>query len=136
VAEIRVVHANELSEVTGQTPGMHRMAAVDAASCGSEKLWVGLVTVEPDARTGAHHHGEVDSVVCVTGGQIAIRWGDRLENRAKAGPGDFIFIPANLVHQEINESDSEVAESIVIRSGDNVVVNVAMASELLDAERG
>jgi uncharacterized RmlC-like cupin family protein len=136
VAEIRVIHAHELSEATGQTAGMRRMAAVDAASCGTEKLWVGVVTVEPETRTGAHHHGEVDSVVCVTGGRIAIRWGDRLENSARAGPGDFIYIPANLVHQEINESESQAAESIVIRSGDNVVVNVAMASELLEAERG
>ena len=136
MAEIRVVHAHELSEATGQTPGMRRKAAIDRAICGSEKLWVGVVTVEPETRTGAHHHGDCDSVVCVTGGRIAIRWGDRLEKRAVAEAGDFIYIPANLVHQEINESDSESVGSIVIRSGDNVVVNVVLAEELLEAERG
>jgi uncharacterized RmlC-like cupin family protein len=130
------VHANELSEATGQTPGMRRMAAVDVTSCESERLWVGVVTVEPETRTGAHHHGETDSVVCVTAGRIAIRWGDRLENRAEAAPGDFIYIPANLVHQEINESTDTAVDSIVIRSGDNVVVNVVLAEELLEAERG
>ena len=133
--EIKVIHANELSEATGQTPGMHRMAAVDTASCGSEKLWVGIVTVEAATRTGAHHHGECDSVVCVTAGRIAIRWGERLENRADAEAGDFIYIPANLVHQEINESDTEAVDSIVIRSGDNVVVNVVLGDELREAER-
>jgi uncharacterized RmlC-like cupin family protein len=115
---------------------MRRKAAIDRAICGSEKLWVGVVTVEPETRTGAHHHGDCDSVVCVTGGRIAIRWGDRLEKRAVAEAGDFIYIPANLVHQEINESDSESVGSIVIRSGDNVVVNVVLAEELLEAERG
>jgi len=136
VAEIRVVRSNELSEATGQTPGMHRMAAIDQASCGSEKLWVGVVTVEPATSTGAHHHGECDSVVCITEGRIAIRWGDRLENRAEAGPGDFIYIPAQLVHQEINESADTAVDSIVIRSGDNVVVNVVGAEERRKAERG
>jgi uncharacterized RmlC-like cupin family protein len=136
VTEIRVVRANELSEATGQTPGMHRMAAVDAARCGSEKLWVGVVTVEPATSTGAHHHGETDSVVCVTAGRIAVRWGERLEKRAEAGPGDFIYIPANVVHQEVNESADTVVDSIVIRSGDNVVVNVVLPEQLAEAERG
>jgi uncharacterized RmlC-like cupin family protein len=136
VAGIMVIRAGELSEATAQTPGMRRVAAVDQASCESDRLWVGVVTVEPQTSTGAHHHGDCDSVVCVTGGRIAIRWGDRLQNRAEAGPGDFIYIPANLVHQEINESESDAVDSIVIRSGDNVVVNVALADQLAEAERG
>jgi len=134
--ELRVVRASELSEATSQTPGMRRVAAVDRASCGAEKLWVGVVSVEPATSTGAHHHGDCDSVVCITGGRIAIRWGGRLENRAEAGPGDFIYIPANLVHQEVNESADKAVDSIVIRSGDNVVVNVVMADQPAEAERG
>jgi uncharacterized RmlC-like cupin family protein len=115
---------------------MRRLAAVDRDTCASERLWVGVVTVDPATSSGAHHHGECDSVVCVTGGRITIRWGERLEHTAQAGPGDFIYIPANLVHQEVNESDSETVDSIVIRSGDNVVVNVVMASDLRETERG
>ncbi len=136
MSDIRIVRATELSEATAQTPGMHRAAAVDAASCQSERLWVGVVTVDPATSTGAHHHGECDSVVCVTAGRITVRWGDRLQHRGEAGPGDFIYIPANLVHQEINESDSLAVASIVIRSGDNVVVNVVLDQELDKTERG
>jgi uncharacterized RmlC-like cupin family protein len=112
------------------------MAAVDRDICGSEKLWVGVVTVDAGTSSGAHHHGECDSVVCITGGRIMIRWGDQLEHSIQAGAGDFIYIPANLVHQEVNESDSEAVDSIVIRSGDNVVVNVVTTDQLRDAERG
>ena len=90
----------------------------------------------PATSTGAHHHGACDSVVCITSGRIAIRWGDRLQNRAEAGPGDFIYIPAHLVHQEITESTSAPVSSIVIRSGDNVVENVVPAEQLAEAERG
>jgi len=115
---------------------MLRRTAIDRQSVGSEKLWVGGVTVEPATSTGAHHHGDCDSVVCITSGRITIRWGDRLEKRAEAGPGDFIYIPAQLVHQEINENESVPVASIVVRSGDNVVENVVTADQLAEAERG
>jgi uncharacterized RmlC-like cupin family protein len=112
---------------------MHRRAAIDRAGVGSEELWVGVVTVEPGTRTGAHHHGDVDSVVCVTQGRLTIRYGENLEESAEAGAGDFIYIPARVVHQEINLSDSEGIDSIVIRSGDNIVVNVEMPDAVLNA---
>jgi uncharacterized RmlC-like cupin family protein len=130
MAELRVIHAAELSEATGQTPGMHRRAAVDGG-IGSEDLWVGVVTVEPGARTGAHHHGDVDSVVCVTQGRLTIRYGENLEQSAEAGAGDFIYIPSRVVHQEVNLSESEGIDSIVIRSGENVVVNVDVPDSVL-----
>ena len=47
-----------------------------------------------------------------------------------------IYIPAQLVHQEINESEKVPVASIVVRSGDNVVENVVTADQLAEAERG
>jgi uncharacterized RmlC-like cupin family protein len=136
VSEVRIVRADELDDKTAQTAGMLRRTAIDQESVGSEKLWVGVVTVDPATSTGAHHHGDCDSVVCITSGRITIRWGERLEKRAEAGPGDFIYIPAQLVHQEINESESVAVISIVVRSGDNVVENVVTSEQLAEAERG
>lgn len=123
MSEVRVIRSADLSDATAQTPGMRRAAAIDRASVGSENLWVGRVTVSPATSTGPHHHGACDSVVCITAGRVTVRWGERLQERAEAGPGDFIYIPAHLVHQEINEGTEDV-DSIVIRSGDNIVVNV------------
>ena len=136
MSEVRVIRADDLDEQTAQTAGMLRRTAIDRQSVGSEKLWVGVVTVDPATSTGAHHHGDCDSVVCITSGRITIRWGERLEKRAEAGPGDFIYIPAQLVHQEINESEKVPVASIVVRSGDNVVENVVTADQLAEAERG
>ena len=135
MSEVRIVGVGDLDQRTAQTPGMRRRAAIDRNSVGSEKLWVGLVTVDPATSTGAHHHGDCDSVVCITEGSITIRWGARLEKRAEAGPGDFIYIPAKLIHQEINESDSMPVSSIVVRSGDNIVENVITSEQLADSER-
>jgi len=136
MSDVHVVRSDDLDDQTAQTAGMLRRTAIDRQSVGSEKLWVGVVTVEPATSTGAHHHGDCDSVVCITSGRIAIRWGERLEKRADAGPGEFIYIPAQLVHQEINESESVPVASIVVRSGDNVVENVVTAEQLAEAERG
>jgi len=132
VTEVRLVRAQDLSEQTAQTPGMLRRTAVDGATAGARSMWVGVVTVEPGAHTGAHHHGDCESVVCVTAGRIRLRFGEMLEQSVEAGPGDFVFIPSHLVHQEINPSDAEAVESIVIRdSQENTVIPVDLPAELL-----
>ena len=57
-----------------------------------------------------------------------MRWGERLEFTAEAGPGDFIFVPPYVPHQEINASPSEPLECVVVRSDNEaVVVNLDMA---------
>ena len=54
-----------------------------------------------------------------------MRWGERLEFTAEAGPGDFIFVPPYVPHQEINASRDETLECVLVRSGqDPVVVNL------------
>src|SRR5262245_22738750 len=88
---VRIVRAGELDPNTPQTPGMTRAAAINHARAGAAKLWAGTVTIQPNAKTGAHHHGELESVIYVNRGRARMRWGDRLEFTAEAGPGDFIF---------------------------------------------
>src|SRR3954447_8823383 len=65
---VRVVRAGELDPNTAQTPGMQREAAITTARAGAEKLWAGTVVIHPDAKTGAHHHGPVESVIYVVSG--------------------------------------------------------------------
>ncbi len=121
---VRVVHGHELDSNTPQTAGMSRAAAIDYARAGAEKLWAGTVVIHPNAKTGAHHHGPVESVIYVVSGRARMRWGDRLEFVAEAGPGDFIFVPPYVPHQEINASD-EPLSCVLVRSGQEpVVVNL------------
>ena len=54
-----------------------------------------------------------------------MRWGEKLEFMAEAGPGDFIFIPPYVPHQEINANDDEPLSCVLVRSGQEpVVVNL------------
>jgi uncharacterized RmlC-like cupin family protein len=124
---VRVVRAGELDPNTPQTPGMSRAAAISAASAGAEKLWAGTVDIHPDAKTGPHHHGELESVIYVVSGRARMRWGERLEYVAEAGPGDFIFVPPYVPHQEINALADATLSCVVVRSGQEpVVVNLDM----------
>ena len=51
-----------------------------------------------------------------------MRWGETLEYVAEAGPGDFIFVPPFVPHQEINASDDESLECLLVRSDQEAVV--------------
>ena len=122
---VRVVKGSELDVNTAQTPGMNRAAAITNARMGAEKLWAGTVVIHPKAKTGAHHHGPVESVIYVVSGKARMRWGDKLEFVAEAGPGDFIYVPPYVPHQEINASPTETLECVLVRSdGEAIAVNL------------
>ena len=126
---VRIVHAGELDTHTPQTPGMNRAAAITHARAGASKLWAGTVTIHPNAKTGAHHHGELESVIYVVKGRARMRWGDHLEFAAEAGPGDFIYVPPYVPHQEINANTDEPLECVVVRSGQEpIVVNLEIST--------
>ena len=107
---------------------MTRAAAITHARAGASKLWAGTVVVDPDAKTGAHHHGELETVLYIVRGRARFRWGDHLEYFAEAGPGDFIFVPPFVPHQEMNASPEMPVEAVVVRSGQEpIVVNLDIA---------
>ncbi|MER5673188.1 cupin domain-containing protein [Pseudonocardia alni] len=122
---VRVIPGDMLDANTPQTPGMHRAAAVTGDRVGAQRLWAGTVTIHPGARTGAHHHGELESVIYVVRGRARMKWGENLEFTAEAGPGGFIFVPPFVPHQEINALDDEPLECVLTRSGQEpIVVNL------------
>ena len=51
-----------------------------------------------------------------------MRWGERLEFVCEAGPGDFIYVPPFVPHQEINASSAETLECVLVRSDNEAVV--------------
>jgi uncharacterized RmlC-like cupin family protein len=87
-------------------------------------LWGGLFDVEPGARTGVHHHGEQQTIAYVLSGCCEIRWGRNGEYAARAEAGDFIHVPAFLLHMEINTSRDEPFRWVIVRStATPIVVN-------------
>jgi len=119
---VRIIKGSQLDLNTPQTPGMTRAAAIDHARAGANKLWAGTVHIHPNARTGAHHHGHLESVIYVVRGRARMRWGERLEFVAEAEAGDFIFVPPYVPHQEINALPDETLECVLVRSDQEAVV--------------
>ena len=127
---VRIVSSNQLDLNTPQTADMTRAAAINRALAGASKLWAGTVDVHPNAKTAPHHHGSLESIIYIVSGRARMRWGERLEFFAEAGPGDFIFVPPFVPHQEINANTTEPLKCIVVRSDQEpVVVNLDIPAE-------
>ncbi|MFZ0633456.1 MAG: cupin domain-containing protein [Acidobacteriaceae bacterium] len=124
-ASIRIVHPQEQSPETLQTPGSLRLSAISAMHNVSSSLWAGTFVVEPSAQTAIHHHGEQDTVVYVLKGESLVRWGDHGEYVATVRAGDFLYVPAWLPHQELNPSTDRSFRWVVVRStSEPIVVNL------------
>jgi uncharacterized RmlC-like cupin family protein len=119
---VKVIPKDSLDTNTAQTPGMDRAAAINFARVGAQKIWAGTVSIRANAKTGAHHHGALESVIYVVRGRARMRWGQRLEYVAEAGPGDFIYVPPYVPHQEINASSDDTLECVLVRSDNEAVV--------------
>jgi uncharacterized RmlC-like cupin family protein len=122
---VKIISSKRFDFNTPQTPGMSRAAAINRAMAGANKLWAGTVNVHPNAKTAPHHHGELESIIYIVSGKARMRWGERLEFVAEAGPGDFIFVPPFVPHQEINANPNEPLTCVVVRSDQEpIVVNL------------
>ena len=113
---IRVVRPAEFISGTAQTPGSTRLAAIAPGMGIDSALWGGLFEVKAGARTGIHHHGEQYTIAYVLEGVCEVRWGAEGEYEASAKAGDFIHVPAFVLHMEINPSECEPFRWVVVRS--------------------
>ena len=100
---------------------------VSAETVGSLSIWLGLMTLPPGARTRAHVHEHHETALYMMSGDVLELWtGDHLEHCDSVRPGDFIYIPANVVHVAVNRgatpavfmgarNEATAQESVVMR---------------------
>ena len=121
--EIKLVHGTASPDTTPQTPGMIRSPGIDSNTAGASKVWLGKVEAAPNTMGPPHHHGDAETAAYVVKGRISVYFGEDYKEYVEAGPGEFLFVPANFNHIEGNPYD-EVAEVILSRGPDNIVVNL------------
>jgi len=115
---IRVVRSQELEDAD-PTPGMHRQRAFE-----SPPLWAGQVTTDPGATSGWHHHGGHETSLYIIDGAMRLEFGAGGHDVIEAGPGDFVHVPAHVVHRESNPADRP-ARAVIARTGDGApTINV------------
>src|SRR5690606_24090655 len=122
---VRVINLEQHDVNTAKTQEMYWHAALNHTRVRTQKIYAGKDTIDSEAKSGVHHHGALESVIFVLKGKARMRWGYRLEYIAEAGPGDFIFVPPYVPHQEINADPENVLQCILVRSDNEaVVVNI------------
>lgn len=85
-------------------------------STGATVLWLGMITLSPGRRTKAHVHAHHETALYMLRGNAVEMWtGNRLQHRDVVRPGDYLFIPANVLHVAVNRS-SEPAVFIGTRN--------------------
>src|SRR5262245_14252523 len=79
---------------------------VSAETVGSKTLWLGMISLPPGKRTRAHvHEYHETALYMVSGDQMELWTGDQLQYRNVVQPGDYIFIPANMLHVAVNRGN-------------------------------
>ena len=108
------VRVERASGIGGEMGSISRRAAIDEPT-----LWAGLSTVSAGASTGWHHHGSNTTVFYMLSGSLTVEHGDEPPEIAVAEAGDFVVVPAGVVHREIVSDDGDV-EAVVMRFGDGL----------------
>lgn len=108
---VEVIKEESLDD-TAQTPGMTRLEAFD-----TEGIWVGQVTTAPGQTADWHHHGDNDTYGYVVSGVAVIDFGPEGKESLRAGPGDFVRVPSQLVHRERNPGEEE-SRIVLFRVGE------------------
>lgn len=75
-----------------------------------------FVVIPPGGKTNAHSHVGYETGIYSLEGKVLTRWGHNLENEHVSIPGEFLFIPAGVPHENINLSATLPARAIIARN--------------------
>ena len=111
----KVVRQDE-REVEISSGTMSRISGVSQSLTGASGIHLAISTIQPNSSSSPHYHKNCETAIYVSKGRGKFLTGANLEITMDIGLGDFIYVPANSVHQPINNSNSEVMELIVARN--------------------
>jgi len=78
---------------------------VSAETVGAQNVFIGLVTLPPGRRTKAHVHEFHETALYMLSGEpIDIYTGANLEHHEQIAIGDYLYIPANVLHVGVNNT--------------------------------
>ncbi len=116
-------------EAEGKT-GVTYAAGVSASTAGAHGLCLELATLPPAARGRAHLHAGHESAAYVLEGELVLWFGERLEQKLVARPGDFVYIPSGVPHLPANASATEPALAVLARTDANEQESAVLLPDL------
>jgi len=94
---------------------------VSAETVGSQVIWLGLMTLPPGRRTKAHVHEHHETALyMISGDEMELWTGGALQHFETVRPGDYIYIPANVLHVAVNRG---AAPAVFIGSRNEATAN-------------
>lgn len=110
-ADVQVSHRHDRGVVVKGSSGYvaeqgsEYLPGISAETVGAESIWLGVATIPPGVRTKAHVHERHETAFYMLSGDELELWtGNQLQHRDVVRPGDYLFIPANVLHVAVNRS--------------------------------
>jgi uncharacterized RmlC-like cupin family protein len=97
---------------------------ISKATAGATGLSMSLVVIPPGGAAEPHIHRGYETAIYVLSGRVKTLYGQGLRQEIVNVAGDFLFIPADVPHQPINLSATEVARAVVARNDPDEHENV------------
>ncbi len=107
-----IIHGNET--VNKSDHGLMREFGVSGATSGSQHLSMAFGIVPPGTKSTRHYH-PFETAVYVISGRARAYFGPNDEHWVDVAAGDFIYIPAGMIHSTENTGDTPV-EYILARA--------------------
>ncbi|KQW80302.1 cupin [Devosia sp. Root413D1] len=96
-------------------------AGVSAETVGARSLFLGVVTLPPGKRTKAHVHEFHETAMYMLSGEAVDMYsGPNLEHHEQLNIGDYVYIPANVLHVAVNRSSTP---AVFVGSRNEATVN-------------
>ena len=124
MAECRLIKSNEL-EVEISSGTMTRLAGVSQGLVGSTGIHLAIATIPAGCSSSPHYHVNCESAIYVVMGKGRFMIGENLDKALRMEAGDFLYVPAEAVHQPVNDG-TEPLELIVAR---NTAVEIVVETE-------
>jgi len=87
--------------------GSEYVPGISAETVGAKALWLGMATIPPGQRTKAHLHEHHETAFhMLSGDELELWTGDQLQHRDVVRPGDYLYIPANVLHVAVNRGST------------------------------
>lgn len=96
--------------------GVGRFEGISGRNSGAKGLSLNRIVIPPGGRARPHRHVGYETAIYLLQGTVETRYGPGLTSKVINRAGDFIFIPADVLHMPINLSDSEPVIAIVARN--------------------
>lgn len=107
------------------------LQAISQETVGSVGLFMARHRVPPGAHSSLHSHTNCETAVYVLRGRGYAYYGEAMDGYVEAGPGDFVYIPADLAHVVGCPADGEPFEYTVARNApEEIVATLRKAADL------